>query len=152
MTMNMTKIKSALHSLAIRKGWYKDVTTELPLNVCRTVFGVYFFEGSYAPERPEAIFEHLYTWGFKDGCSAMQFKPRVGEWKIRKDGLARYRRVSVQREGWTTESEPIEDMEMVILPPPMPYHHVDCGCSECSGERKEYGATQAEWRQEVAAW
>ena len=119
MTMK-TKIKSALHSLAIRKGWYKDVTTELPLNVCRTVFGVYFFEGSYTPERPEAIFEHLYTWGFKDGCSAMQFKPRVGEWKIRKDGLARYRRVSVQREGWTTESEPIEDMEMVILPPPMP--------------------------------
>lgn len=82
----------------------------------------------------------------------MQFKPRVGEWKIRKDGLARYRRVSVQREGWTTESEPIEDMEMVILPPPMPCHHVDCECFECSGERKEYGATQAEWKQEVAAW
>lgn len=106
MTMK-TKIKNELHSLAIRKGWYKDVTTELPLNVCRTVFGVYFFEGSYTPERPEAIFEHLYTWGVRDGCYAMRFKPRVGEWKIRKDGLARYRRVSVQREGWTTESEPL---------------------------------------------
>lgn len=44
------------------------------------------------------------------------------EWKVTKDGRKRYRKVAtkVLVNAWVTESEPLEDMEMVILPPPEP--------------------------------
>jgi hypothetical protein len=46
------------------------------------------------------------------------------EWKITKDGKRRYRKIAtkVLVNSWRTQSESIEDMEMVILPPPMPLH------------------------------
>ena len=46
------------------------------------------------------------------------------EWKITKDGTKRYRKVAtkVLVNAWVTESEPIHDMEMVILPTPDAVH------------------------------
>ena len=118
-------MKKTLHQLAIRMGWYRDITEGIPLNICKTVFGVYFFEGCYTPTPLGELVESLYEWGFRDGKTVSIYKPKRGEWKTRKDGLKRYRRVSVLREGWATESEFIGDMEMVILPPPAPWAPYD---------------------------
>lgn len=47
-----------------------------------------------------------------------------GEWKVTKNGKKRYRKVASRfiATGWTTQSESIEPMEMVVLPPPDAVH------------------------------
>ena len=47
-----------------------------------------------------------------------------GEWKLTKDGCKRYRKWEYphSRSIWRPESESIDDMEMVILPPPDAVH------------------------------
>ena len=114
-------MKNALHRLALRMGWYRDITTGLPLNVCKTVFGAYFMEGCYTPEPLAKLLEDVYRWGASDGRREGSYKPKKGDWKTTKDGNKRYRRVSCLREGWATETESLMPKEMVILPPPQPW-------------------------------
>jgi hypothetical protein len=114
-------MKTTLHRLALRMGWYKDITTGLPLNVCRTVFGAYFMEGCYTPEPLSKLLEDVYRWGASDGRREAAYRPKKGDWKTTKDGNKRYRRVSCLREGWATETESLMPKEMVILPPPQPW-------------------------------
>lgn len=114
-----------LHKLAIAFGWYREITKGCPLNVCKTVFGTYFFEGLCEPVPLGKLFEELYDWGWRDGQQAiLPSKSFKTEWKVRKDGKRRYRKVAIKTvvNVWRTESEPIEDMEMVVLPPPEPVH------------------------------
>lgn len=59
-------MKNKLHRLAINMGWYKDITKGLPLNICKTVFGVYFFEGVYVPRQLGELFSEIYNWGIND--------------------------------------------------------------------------------------
>ena len=89
-------MKNALHRLALRMGWYKDVTFGLPLNVCRSVFGTYFFEGCYTPMSPDELFTSLYNWGYGEGEKAAPKDGDVlwkGEWRTHRSGLYDYRSV-----------------------------------------------------------
>jgi hypothetical protein len=60
-------MKTKLHKIAIRNGWYRQITNGLPLNVCKTIFGVYFFEGVYTPYSVKSICEFIYDTGVNDG-------------------------------------------------------------------------------------
>jgi len=63
----MKTLKNKLHVIAICHGWYRVVTKGLPLNVCKTVFGVYCLEGYYTPQSKESIMMELYQWGLHEG-------------------------------------------------------------------------------------
>jgi len=69
-------------------GWYKDITGGLPLNICKTVFGVYFFEGVYTARPIGELVEELYSWGWSDGEKACPCLP-----------------LSQTPRGWPTEQE-----------------------------------------------
>jgi hypothetical protein len=62
----MKTIKDRMHVMAICYGWYEVITKGLPLNVCKTVFGVYCFEGYYTPQSLPSIIEEAYQWGLND--------------------------------------------------------------------------------------
>jgi len=57
-------------------GWYKDITTGMPLNICKTVFGAYFFEGVYTARPIGELIQELYFWGWSDGEKALSSYPR----------------------------------------------------------------------------
>jgi hypothetical protein len=60
-------MKTTLHRIALRMGWYRNITTGLPLNVCKTVFGAFFMEGCYTPEPLSKLLEDVYRWGLHEG-------------------------------------------------------------------------------------
>ena len=62
----MKTLKNMLHEMAIIHGWYKVITKGLPLNVCKTTFGVYCFEGYYTPEPLGTIIKAVYEWDQRD--------------------------------------------------------------------------------------
>lgn len=62
----MKTLKHKLHVLAITNGWYRVITKGLPLDVCKTVFGVYCLEGYYTPQTQVSIMMELYDWGLYD--------------------------------------------------------------------------------------
>ena len=64
-------MKTALHRLALRMGWYKDITKGMPLNICKTVFGATFFEGVYTARPIGELIQDLYFWGWSDGEKAL---------------------------------------------------------------------------------
>lgn len=55
--------------MALRMGWYKPITTGLPLNVCKTIFGALFYEGVYTKYPIEDLLEEVYKWGVYVGGS-----------------------------------------------------------------------------------
>lgn len=75
--------------MAIINGWYKMITTGLPLNVGRTVFGVYFMEGYYKPQPVSELCMELYDWGMKD---QIRNEKEMAEWEAngRKNPLSHH--------------------------------------------------------------
>tara|TARA_A200000159_G_scaffold164200_1_gene192948 strand:+ start:309 stop:800 length:492 start_codon:yes stop_codon:yes gene_type:complete len=63
----MKTMKTIMHRLTLRFGWYEVITQGLPLNVCRSWNGDLFFEGVYEPQSQTAMLEALYAWGVRDG-------------------------------------------------------------------------------------
>ena len=61
------KLKLFLHTLAIRNGWYKIYDAGRPLDIAKTVFGVWFFVGIYKPMTTDEIFSYIYQWGVDNG-------------------------------------------------------------------------------------
>lgn len=125
----MTTLLNKLHLFAIHRGWYKDITHGLPLNVIRTVFGTYALEGVYTMASVKELTEHMYEWGHHDSATwaekdlaRMQFRleaaetalsayqtlsaPQYGPWRAKKDGSGYYRRIKhpCSLPSWTTES------------------------------------------------
>jgi hypothetical protein len=125
----MTTLLKKLHEIAILRGWYKDITTGLPLNVIRTVFGTHALEGIYTMTPIGELLKEMYDWGHHDAQTwteennaLMQCRldmseralsvykatsaPQYGEWRSKKDGSGYYRRVKLpcRLPMWTTES------------------------------------------------
>ncbi len=65
----MKMLKNKLHKIAIRNGWYRQLTKGLPLNLCKTVFGVFFLEGNYEPQTIKELCSYYYEAGINDGQS-----------------------------------------------------------------------------------
>jgi hypothetical protein len=124
-----------LHKLAILMGWYRNITTGLPLNVCKTIFGTHFLEGVYTMEPVGKLMQDFYQWGLHDPDNEAVVKKLSadlarakterdtlrerlvkmtqavpGPWKINKSKTKRYRvwEYPRSRSVWRTESEPIE--------------------------------------------
>lgn len=127
-----TKLLNKLHELAIFHGWYKDVTYGCPLNIIRTIFGTYAFEGIYIMRSLGSLISEIGEWEHMESAAhtgklledihARQCElervtaslnsyravsaPQYGEWRSKKDGSGYYRRVKLpcRLPMWTTES------------------------------------------------
>jgi hypothetical protein len=114
-----TLLKKKLHEFAILRGWYKDVTYGCPLNIIRTVFGTYAFEGIYIMRSLGSLISEIREWEYMESAAhtgkllediharqcelervtaslniyRARMAPQIGEWKEKKDKSGYYRRI-----------------------------------------------------------
>ena len=89
--------------------------------LCRLMGVVPAIDLQVSKQETRAVLQQLRDAEFElEALKALMAERFFGDWKVTKDGTRRYRKVAskVLVNSWITESEPLDDKEMVILPPP----------------------------------